>query len=347
MPNSPASILLIDDTLENLQLLASLLEIEGHRIKRTTSGMMALQYAQLEPPDLILLDINMPKMSGFEVCKEFKSSGITADIPVIFITALDQMENKIKAFELGAIDYIIKPFQEKEVLLRVKTQLTIQAQKRQLLAKNQALEEEIKKRKEAEIEIVNLNNQLKYQALALEKLATTDFLTQIANRRGFEQLMQKQWEQLSLNCMPLFLILCDIDYFKQYNDHYGHLAGDEVLILVAEVIRSQVELFTDLVARYGGEEFGIVISGINQEQIIELIENIRQKIYLINITHKSSSVSDRLTLSFGLASIIPSPEATPQCLINRADKALYQAKVNGRNCYSIYQVSHSSVIKQN
>ncbi|MGI0485184.1 response regulator [Pantanalinema rosaneae CENA516] len=155
-----ANILLVDDTPDNLRLLAKMLESQGYKVRKTTSGKMALQSAHREPPDLILLDINMPEMTGYEVCQQLKNSETTQQIPVIFISALDQLGDKVRAFDLGGLDYITKPFQEQEVLVRVKNQLLIQHQKRQLLEQNQQLQQEIQERQRAEAEVRQLNTNL-------------------------------------------------------------------------------------------------------------------------------------------------------------------------------------------
>ncbi|WP_432807717.1 hybrid sensor histidine kinase/response regulator [Pantanalinema sp. GBBB05] len=155
-----ANILLVDDTPDNLRLLAKMLESQGYKVRKTTSGRMALQSAHREPPDLILLDINMPEMNGYEVCQQLKQSEATQQIPVIFISALDQLGDKVRAFDLGGLDYITKPFQEQEVLVRVRNQLLIQQQKRQLIRQNQQLQQEIQERQRAEAEIRQLNANL-------------------------------------------------------------------------------------------------------------------------------------------------------------------------------------------
>ncbi|HEY9615730.1 MAG TPA: response regulator [Microcoleaceae cyanobacterium] len=155
-----ANILLVDDTPDNLRLLAKMLESQGYKVRKTTSGKMALQSAHREPPDLILLDINMPEMNGYEVCQQLKASETTQQIPVIFISALDQLGDKVRAFDLGGLDYITKPFQEQEVLVRVRNQLLIQQQQRQLLEQNQQLQQEIQERQRAEAEVRQLNTNL-------------------------------------------------------------------------------------------------------------------------------------------------------------------------------------------
>jgi diguanylate cyclase (GGDEF)-like protein/PAS domain S-box-containing protein len=780
-------ILIVDDTLENLQLLASMLESEGYKIRKTTSGRLALQFAQIKTPDLILLDINMPEMNGYQVCKELKSSEKTRDIPVVFISALDRVGHKVQAFEVGGCDYITKPFQEQEVLIRVKNQLLLQSQKRQLRKQNQRLEKEIQQRELAEAKITKLNLHLKEQVKArtlalqqslkletnlseaqeiahignwefdvvtgkitwsaemfrilgrdpvlgepnyeenlqlyhpddaellhlmieralstfepyslllravrkdssiryieargrtsfnnrgklirlmgtiqditerklsefilkaseekyrslvenmvdglylvnwdfqlfylnpaiekifgrtreylfaekpkifldfvhpddyelvrasffsgnsisdlitinyrivrpdgeiryvrdalyvirdesgnvqhyqgivsditeikqaiererlvasisqdirqslnleqilkttvtevrqffqvdraliyradpescgsivsesdgpnittlqeqelpedifprehhslyqkgriravvdidqdtiaeclvdtlrkfgvksklvvpilttvkiypdgqdigkpqsqdelwgllvlhqchrsrqwqpteielvkqladqvaiaiqqselyqkleqanqeLRKLAVTDALTRIVNRRGFDEHLKEEWRRLAGEQKPLSLILCDIDHFKQYNDTYGHPAGDECLFRVAGAMRCKITRPRDLVARYGGEEFVIILPNTKETAATQIVEGIREEIKGLSLPHEKSLVSDYITLSFGIATIIPTPSTSPQFLIDKADKALYQAKAKGRNCYCI------------
>ncbi|MEY3870432.1 MAG: hypothetical protein RLZZ338_4326 [Cyanobacteriota bacterium] len=780
-------ILIVDDTLENLQLLASLLESEGYTIRKTTSGKLALQFAQIKNPDLILLDINMPEMNGYQVCNELKSSEKTRNIPVVFISALDRVGHKVKAFEVGGCDYITKPFQEQEVLIRVKNQLLLQSQKRLLQEQNERLEKEIQQRELAEAKISKLNLRLKEQVKArtlalqqslkleanlseaeaiahignwefdvvtgkitwsaemyrilgrdralgepnytenlqlyhpddaellhlmiqrtiatsepyslqlravekdgsiryieargrtslnnrgkvirlmgtvqdvtdrklseyilkaseekyrslvenmvdglyllngdfqlfylnpaiekifgrsrhdcfaqhsqnflkfvhpddyelvrasffsgnptsdlitinyrivrpdgeirdvrdalyvirdesgnvqhyqgivsditeikqamererlvasisqdirqslnleqilkttvtqmrqffqvdraliyradpesagtivsesdgpnittlqdqqlpedifprqhhslyregriravvdidqdtmaacladtlrkfgvksklvvpivttvkiypdgkdicqpqsqdelwgllvfhqcqrirqwqpseiellkqladqvaiaiqqselyqkveqanqeLRKLAVTDALTRIVNRRGFDEHLTEEWHRLAREEKPLSLILCDIDHFKQYNDTYGHPAGDECLFRVAGAMRCKITRPRDLVARYGGEEFVIILPNTKETAATEIVEGIREEIEGLSLPHEKSLVSDYVTLSFGIATIIPTPSTSPQFLIDKADKALYQAKAKGRNCYCI------------
>ncbi len=501
-------ILIVDDMIENLQLLSNMLTNEGYSVRKTTSGKMALQFVERQIPDLVLLDINMPDINGYQVCKQLKKSANTWDIPVIFISALDRLGNKIQAFEVGGADYITKPFQEREVLIRVRNQLLIQQQKRQLVEQNQYLQTEINKRQQAEqtlqaqmarerllasviqnirqsldlkeillttvtearqilqadraliykaepdsageiisesdgpnvenlqqytlpddifplshhelyrqgrirsvvdieqdemaaclietlkwlgvksklvvpivisthnqsnsqdelwgllvfhqcfaprewnqseIELIQqLANQVAiaiqqshlYQQLqtanqSLEEMTITDCLTRIFNRRGFDQYLQKEWQRMLREQCPLSLILCDIDYFKNYNDTYGHPAGDGCLFQVARVMRCQVKRPSDLVARYGGEEFVIVLPNTDSVGATQIVEDIRKKLMAFNIPHKKSPVADRVTLSFGVATIIPQSCQSPQILVDKADQALYQAKENGRNCHWI------------
>ncbi|MCU0527485.1 MAG: response regulator [Elainella sp. Prado103] len=165
-PTNPATILLVDDTPNNLRILAKILESAGYTTRKSTSGQWALQAAQIDPPDLVLLDINMPNMNGYEVCQQLKSQANTSSIPVIFISALDQTVDKIRAFETGGVDYITKPFQEQEVIARVKTQLLVQSQKRELLSQQQQLEQEREQRQQGEAQIQRLHERLEAQDIS-------------------------------------------------------------------------------------------------------------------------------------------------------------------------------------
>ncbi|BAZ31965.1 response regulator receiver modulated diguanylate cyclase [Cylindrospermum sp. NIES-4074] len=220
-------ILLVDDTPDNLRLLSKMLESQGFKVRKTVSGKMAIQAAKIEPPDLILLDINMPEINGYEVCRQLKSQEETAKIPIIFISALDQATDKVMAFEIGGVDYITKPFQESEVLARVKNQFIISRQQQQLIVQNQQLQQEILERQRAEEALVLANHQLNLFALL-------DGLTGVANRRKFDEFLNLEWQRLFREQLPLSLLLCDVDFFKNYNDTYGHLAGDHCLQQVAK-----------------------------------------------------------------------------------------------------------------
>jgi diguanylate cyclase (GGDEF)-like protein len=317
-------ILLVDDTPENLRLLSNILESQGFKVKKTVSGKMAIQAAKIKPPDLILLDINMPEMNGYEVCRQLKAHEETANIPIIFISALDQTVDKIKAFGIGGVDYITKPFQELEVLARVKSQIIISQQQQLLLAQNQKLQQEIQQRQRAEEALVAANQQLQLFALL-------DGLTGVANRRKLDEYLNIEWKRHIRDQLPISLLLGDVDFFKYYNDAYGHVAGDNCLQQIAAVIRFSVKRPADLVARYGGEEFAVVLPNTNSSGAIHIAELIRQEVYKLNIPHNQSRVDKFVTLSIGISTIIPQLDMRLDALIKTADKALYTAKEQGRN----------------
>lgn len=567
-------ILIVDDTPANLRVLSQLLADKGYQVRKAINGEVALRAAQIAPPDLILLDIMMPHMNGYEVCQSLKSDVRTQDIPIIFLSALSEGSDKVKAFEVGGVDYVTKPFQVEEVLARVQHQLTIQLQKKELEAKTAKLQQEILERQQAESQLrvlyhaitasqngilitdatqphhpivyvnpgfekltgyaatevldqeafflrddplnkiqitvlkkaiqeeqectvilqsqrkngMNWWNQLsispvkdyagklthyigiitditqvkqmeealiiseekfskafqaspdpiiistlsngkfievndsfcqftgykkeeiinhtagdlkiwvnqedqekitlilqnqgyirneefdvcsksgevktvllsaetiqihsesclitvakditerKQAKAALEKanellhhLASSDSLTQVANRRRFDEYLNQIWTRLAHDQYPLSLIMCDVDYFKFYNDTYGHQKGDECLQQVAQAINAMIRRPKDLVARYGGEEFAVILPTTKAEGAILVAERIRQFVQDLKLLHESSSVSPWVTVSLGVSTVIPSDQMSPGQLVAMADQALYQAKNQGRD----------------
>jgi len=331
------------------------------------NGQECLEIVELTQPDLILLDVKMPRMDGFEVCQKLKSQETTWDIPIIFMTALSETNDKIKAFKVGADDYVTKPIQFEEMLARINVHLNLHVLQQQLQAQNQVLQEEIHVRKKIqgtvqesnqllakrtlelqqrtnELERVNLQlNHLKKQLeqrnvafenanKELKRLNALDGLTLIANRCCFDEYLAQKWYGLVQPSQPLSLIFADVDYFKPYNDQYGHLAGDECLRKIAQSINKVAKGSSDLVARYGGEEFVVLLPNRQAEGTIQIAENIQTAIQNLKIVHAKSSISDYVSMSMGIASLIPNPNLSPEKLIKMADEALYQAKLQGRNC---------------
>lgn len=319
-----AKILIVDDCLDNLELLSTILIIHGYEIERTNRGNLVVEAAKVKSPDLILMDITMPEMDGFQVCQRLKAEPDTQDIPIIFISALKETNSKIKAFEYGGNDYITKPFQVEEVIARVSNQLQINRLKLELKAKNARLEQELLKRQSIEQELLNLNQQL-------SKLAALDGLTQIANRRVFDECLTREWQRGQREKATLSLILCDVDYFKLYNDSFGHQAGDLCLKKVAQAILNTVNRPADLVARYGGEEFAIILPQTPAKNALQVAETIRLQVKQLYLSHPESLVGDYISLSLGVTCIVPQAKYTKKQLLIAADKALYQAKKQGRD----------------
>ncbi|HEY9767326.1 MAG TPA: diguanylate cyclase [Coleofasciculaceae cyanobacterium] len=319
-----AKILIVDDCLDNLELLSTILIIHGYEIEQTNHGNLVLETAKVKSPDLILMDISMPEMDGFQVCQRLKAEPDTQDIPIIFISALTETNNKIKAFEYGGNDYITKPFQVEEVIARVSNQLQINRLKLELKAKNARLEQELLKRQSIEKELLNLNQQL-------SKLAALDGLTQIANRRVFDECLTREWQRGQREKATLSLILCDVDYFKLYNDSFGHQAGDLCLKKVAQAILNTVNRPADLVARYGGEEFAIILPQTPAKNALQVAETIRFQVKQLYLSHPESLVNNYISLSLGVTCIVPQAKYSKKQLLVAADKALYQAKKQGRD----------------
>lgn len=328
-----ATLLIVDDHPDNVRSLALLLSDSGYLVRKATSGEMALETIQIAKPDLVLLDVRMPDMDGYEVCERLKANPSTRDVPVIFLSASNDTDNKIQAFAVGGADYVTKPFQTEEVLARVRHQITILQQQQRLLQQQQQLalqncqlRQEIKQREQVEAKLQQAN-------LQLQHLANTDSLTHVANRRCFDAVLEQEWQRLKREQQPLSLILCDIDYFKQYNDRYGHPMGDVCLRRVAEAIAKCVNRPADLVARYGGEEFAVILPNTTLDGAVTNVEAIRAALESLQISHTGSAIAAHITLSLGIACLIPTFSSSCQELLAAADAALYHAKQQGRNTW--------------
>lgn len=474
------NILIVDDTPANISLLAQILSGHGYKVRVAPNGKLALQSVKSNPPDLILLDVKMPEMDGYQVCQHLKACEKTRDIPVIFISALDATIDKVAAFTMGGVDYITKPFESMEVLARIENQLRLRRFQLQLQSQNAELQlllnttqaissaadveealqviltnicqtigwdfgeawipnaqetvlehsrawyasdarfnefrlhsetfrftpgegfpgrvwvsqklewiadvsqenhqissrtqhaaeaglkgalaipitfdgqvlavlvffhrDEMKpderarqllnavatqlgamiQRKKAEAALVQAN-------LELERLANLDGLTQVANRRRFDEYLFQEWKRGAREHQPLSLILLDVDYFKLYNDFYGHLSGDDCLQQIAKALSRAAKRPADLVARYGGEEFALILPNTSAEGAVRVAEEIRNQVQQMKMPHAASPIGDRVTLSSGVSSTIPNRDCLPKCLIAAADEALYEAKNRGRD----------------
>lgn len=329
MDGAATTILIVDDQVDNLLVLTSLLKSHGYEVRKARGGLIALQTALVEPPDLILLDIRMPEINGYEVCTQLKANAATQHIPVIFLSALDEVDDRMTAFATGGVDYITKPFHTAEVLARIHCQLTIQQQHRRLLQQNQQLQQEVQERQQVETALRHANREL-------ERLASLDSLTQIPNRRRLDEYLSVEWQQSCREQVSLSLLLCDVDCFKAYNDYYGHQAGDACLRQVAQTIHRTLRRSADLVARYGGEEFAIVLPRTDTARAVLVAERIQAAIGDLKIPHQQSRVSSYLSLSLGIWSDI-AQHHSPDAAIMAADAALYAAKAAGRNRWCLYQ----------
>jgi len=326
------TILIIDDVPANVGALFDFLKGFGFKILVAEDGASGLQKAEYVDPDLILLDVMMPGLDGFETCQRLKANPKTREIPVIFMTALSDTPYTLRGFELGAVDYVTKPIQQEEVLARINAQLMVSGYYKDLKVKNHQLcdindqlQQEIFKRQAAERALEKANE-------TLRKLAALDPLTEIANRRVFDEQIVKEWQRMSRCSSPLSLIICDVDFFKDYNDTYGHQAGDRCLQKVAHAISKAAQRSQDVVARYGGEEFVVLAPDIDLPGMVKIGEMIRTHIQELTILHESSSVDTLVTVSVGVACSVPHYTGSSDALLGCADAALYEAKSQGRNC---------------
>ena len=321
----PGKILVVDEHPNEIELLTVILTLQGYKIEQAFQVNLAFQSAIARTPDIILLDVNKPEIDSFEVCQQLKADPNTRDIPIIFISANDRIDCKLKAFECGASDYITRPFDISEVIARINNQLQISRLKIELKAKNARLERELLKRQLVEKKLLNLNHQL-------GKLASIDGLTQVANRRIFDEFLTREWQRGQREQRDLALILCDLDYFKLYNDNLGHQSGDFCLRKVAQTIAKTVTRPADLVARHGGEEFAVILPQTSAQNALQVAEKIRLKVKQLCLPHPESPVSDYVSLSLGVTSLVPQPKYDKKQLLMTADKALYKAKKQGRDC---------------
>ncbi|BFM38709.1 EAL domain-containing protein [Synechocystis sp. LKSZ1] len=317
-----ADIVVIDDTPENLTLLANVLTEQGYKVRGSTKSSSGLRAIRTVLPDLILLDIFMPEMDGYEVCQHLKADPRTQDIPVIFISALGDVLDKVKAFSLGGVDYITKPFHLEEVIARVDNHLQLQAAKRQIKQMNQVLEQGILERTQA---LALAQNELRF-------LAFHDSLTRLPNRVFFLQALEKAILRYQKDPEYSFAVLfLDGDRFKVVNDSLGHLLGDQLLIAVAR--RLEQSLPTEvLLARIGGDEFTLLIEDLPNPQVAtQLAEQVAQSMlqpFIIN-NHK-------IFINFSIGICFNTYHSNAESILRDADIAMYRAKRRGRGCYQIF-----------
>lgn len=321
MHKKDTNILIVDDRPENIFVIESILEDLECNIIKATSGNEALSKLLEYDFALVLLDVQMPEMDGFETAELMRGSAKTRDIPIIFVTAISKERRCIfMGYELGAVDYLFKPIEP--VILKSKVNVFIELYNQKMRLKEQAMQLE-QKIKEL-LDMKEMNNRL-------ESLSTLDGLTGIPNRRSFDQYMEMNWKDSIRNKKPITLIMIDIDNFKLYNDNYGHLKGDDCLIKVANILVNSLKRPMDFAARYGGEEFGVILPSTNLEGGITIGEMLRESVEQLKIKHEHSTASDVVTISLGVSSIIPNSLQTIDEFIHASDKALYKAKKEGKN----------------
>ncbi|MDR1660825.1 MAG: diguanylate cyclase [Azoarcus sp.] len=305
-------ILLIEDTVTSATVVCNWLTNMGLTALHSATGEAGLETFERERPDLILLDIIMPGMDGFEVARRVRQLEKDNWTPIIFLTARADERDLQCAIEAGGDDYLIKPVSE--VVLKAKINaMRRMAQMRDSLRK--------------------VKSKLEKANHELQRLSAIDSLTGIANRRRFDETLLREWRRCSRSAMPLSLLMLDVDWFKLFNDHYGHQMGDECLKIVAHTLEETTQRPNDMVARYGGEEFATILPETSGEGAQAVAEAMRAGIENLRIDHAWSSVSQVVTISVGVATIIPprEGEAGIHALIKAADDALYRAKESGRN----------------
>ena len=316
-------ILIVDDTLENLRLLSTMLIKQGYNVRKAINGKMALTAVQTVVPDLILLDIMMPEMDGYEVCQRLKANQQTAKIPVIFLSALNEVFDKVKAFEVGAVDYISKPFQFEEVLVRVQNQMALKSAQREILKLNTELEEKVKER----------TQQLEFANARLLKMALYDSLTGLPNRALFLERLEQALNCAKVDSVYQFAVLfLDCDRFKVVNDSLGHLVGDELLIAVARRLEASLSQ-KDTLSRLGGDEFAILLTDIQDFNYTTFVaDGILESLSSpFQLQGHEVFISASIGIALGNSTV-----HQPEHLLRDADTAMYRAKALGKGQYHIF-----------
>lgn len=291
-------VLVVDDQAMNIHLVREVLKGDCD-IFMASNGQQAIAQCQALMPDLVLLDLLMPGMDGHETCRQLKGNPLTRAIPVIFISAQRDEEDEALGFELGAADYILKPFNRTILHARVRLHLA-----------------------------------MKQQTDMLKAMVHVDGLTGLANRRKLDEDLLLGWKQCCREQQPYSLILLDVDFFKRYNDRYGHLMGDECLRQVAQALKQGLRRPADLLARYGGEEFCALLPGCGSHGAKDVAGKLLALVRDAGIAHADSPVDSVVTISLGVVTVeAPAPAVDPLLLLSAADQLLYQAKHGGRACF--------------
>ena len=333
-PTKTEDILIVDDTPDNLHLLSRMLTRQGYNVRKALSGPMALTAVQTVAPDLILLDIMMPEMDGYEVCQNLKADAKTAEIPIIFLSALDDVLDKVKGFQVGGVDYITKPFQFEEVLIRVQNQLALRAAELEIRVLNAELEARVKERTQ-ELEVANTQ---------LLEMALHDSLTGLPNWALLMTDLRRSIHQAKANLNYQFAVLfLDCDRFKVVNDSLGHLVGDELLILIAHRLSCYVKPQNTL-ARLGGDEFAILLTEIpNFHDVTTLSDQILQC-----FSQPFNLERHEIFMNASIGIVIGNCEYNePEYLLRDADTAMYRAKALGKGQYHLFDpVMHTAALER-
>ena len=303
-------ILLVDDSATIRAATTQMLEKMGHRVALAENGELALLACARERPDLVLMDVTMPVMDGYEAAKELRARFADDWVPIIFLSGADQELDLERGISAGGDDYLTKPVSALVLHAKIHAMQRIDEMRRRLI--------------KVSAELTEANR-------ALERMSRQDGLTGLANRRFLDTYLAAEMARARRSKKELAMLLCDLDFFKPYNDHYGHPAGDESLRQVAQALRSVCRRAADLAARYGGEEFALVLPETGLAGATRVAEHVRRAVAALKIRHEHSEVAKHLTVSIGVAALLPGKDTRPETLVTIADRALYQAKKLGRD----------------
>ena len=313
------TVLLIDDQPMIAEAvrraLSSEEDIEFHYCQEPTR---AIKLAAEINTTVILQDLVMPEIDGLMMVRYFRVNNATSKIPIIVLSTKEEASIKSEAFKLGANDYLVKLPDRIELIARIRYHSRAYINQLERDEAFRALEE-------SRAQLAEANR-------TLRKLSSLDGLTGIANRRSFDETLQNEWNRAMRSRQPLGLVMLDIDFFKLYNDHYGHQGGDDCLKKVAKALDSVIHRESDFLARYGGEEFSAILPDTDMNGALKVAEEMRQAVKSLEIEHAKSKVNDTVSISIGVSSTVAPKETKPEILVAAADQALYKAKEEGRDC---------------
>jgi diguanylate cyclase (GGDEF)-like protein len=326
------SILIVADEASTCESLRKLLESRGHAdVFCASSGQEALaRLGAARPVDTVLLDADLTGLDGIEICRRIKAVPDFRDLPVVMLIAGVVEPTLEAAFVAGACDFVAKPIQPPDLLARVRAALSLKRQKDECKAR--------------EAELLSGTRELRRLNEELHRLAVLDELTGISNRRFFNLLLQQEWGRAAREVQPLSLVMIDIDFFKLYNDHFGHPRGDDCLKRVAATLSALTRRPGDQVARYGGEEFVVLMPHTGQRGAAAVAELLRHKIEELNLEHPRSPLGKHVTISLGVATALPERRSSAELLVSAADQAVYEAKRLGRNRVQVFEGSPERVL---
>ena len=311
-------VLLVEDSITSLQVIQTYVESAGHNVITARDGEQGIQKFLEHKPDLVLLDVNMPNMDGYQCAQHIRKNCQQGNlwIPIIFLSAEVTDDAIVKGIDSGGDDYLLKPITQKVLSAKLR----------------------------AMARIASMRKELEDASAHLKRLSSIDGLTQLYNRRHFDETLELEWSRSNRSQAPLSLILCDIDHFKAFNDNYGHVAGDDALVKTSKAIIEALQRPSDLPARYGGEEFAVILPDTPTVGAMIVAEQLRTAMDTLTIPHAFSNAANIVTMSIGVSTYYPAQtKASYVELLESADRGLYRAKKNGRNRIELQSLASNTL----